>query len=79
MDWHDYISVDPNIIFGKPAVKGTRLGVELILDFLAAGWTEEMLFEAYPGLTPEALRAIYLYGADLIAEWAKATRLVEAR
>lgn len=66
MDWRDYISVNPDILFGKPAVTGTRLGVETVLDFLAAGWTEAMLFDAYPRLTAEALQAVYLYGAALL-------------
>ncbi len=51
MNWRDYIVTDPEILVGKPAVKGTRLSVDLILDRLADGWTAEDLYQAYPRLT----------------------------
>ena len=41
VDWKDRIYIDPEILVGKPIIKGTRLAVELILDLLAQGWTEE--------------------------------------
>ena len=64
MDWHIYIHSNPNILSGKPVVKGTRLSVEFILSLLANGWTEEQLFESYPGLTEDALHAIFAYAAE---------------
>lgn len=76
MDWHDYISIDPNIIFGKPAVKGTRMGVEFLLELFAAGWDEEMVLENYSHLSPESLRAVFSYGADAISERVAADELV---
>ena len=66
MDWRNYIVRDPNILFGKPTVKGTRISVEVIINFLAAGWTREELFDSYPNLTPESLQACLLYVADLL-------------
>ncbi|MFN9297092.1 MAG: DUF433 domain-containing protein, partial [Acidobacteriota bacterium] len=39
MNWQDRITVDPNVLVGKPVIKGTRLAVEFIVDLLAAGWT----------------------------------------
>jgi uncharacterized protein (DUF433 family) len=58
MNWKDYITADPQILVGKPVVKGTRLSVELILDRLADGWTQEEILRAYPSLTPQSLQAV---------------------
>lgn len=76
MDWHDYISVNPNIIFGKPAVTGTRMGVEFLLELFAAGWDEAMVLENYSHLTLESLQAVFAYGAESIAEWVVLHELV---
>lgn len=61
MNWQDYIHSDSGILAGKPVVKGTRLSVEFILERLASGWTEQMILENYPSLTPESIRAVYAY------------------
>ena len=61
MNWQDYIHSDPKIVGGKPVIKGTRLSVEFILGRLADGWSEQMILESYPRLTPESLRALYAY------------------
>jgi uncharacterized protein (DUF433 family) len=59
------ISVDPNICFGKPCVKETRIWVSLILDFLSNKMsTEEILIE-YPQLTIDDVRACIAYGAEM--------------
>jgi uncharacterized protein (DUF433 family) len=68
MDWREYIHADPDILLGKPVVKGTRLAVEFILRLFAAGWTEQQVLESYPSLTPEALRAIFAFVADRVQE-----------
>lgn len=68
MNWRDYVVSDPEILVGKPAVKGTRLSVDLILDRLADGWTAEDLFQAYPRLTPEALQAVFAFAADVLKD-----------
>jgi uncharacterized protein (DUF433 family) len=68
MNWRDYIVSDPEILVGKPALKGTRLSVDLILDRLADGWTTEDLFQAYPRLTPEALQAVFAFAAEVLKE-----------
>ena len=60
-NWHDYIVSDEGVLLGKPAFKGTRLSVDFILGRLADGWTEQQLFESYPRLTREHLRAAYSY------------------
>ena len=59
MSWQDYIHSDPEVLLGKPVVKGTRLAIEFLLGLLAAGWTQEQILENYPSLTPEALRAVF--------------------
>lgn len=68
MNWRDYIVSDPEILVGKPAVKGTRLSVDLILDRLADGWTAEDLFRSYPHLTPEALQAVFAFAAEVLKD-----------
>jgi uncharacterized protein (DUF433 family) len=62
------ISVDPNVCFGKPCIRGTRLWVSLILDNLADGVGERELIEAYPQLQPEDIRAAIAYGALVTRE-----------
>jgi uncharacterized protein (DUF433 family) len=41
MNWHEHISVDPKVLVGKPVVKGTRIAVELVLEQMANGWTQQ--------------------------------------
>jgi len=62
------ISIDPNVCFGKPCIRGTRIWVSLILDFLANGMTTEEVLEEYPQLTIEDLRAAIAYGAEMTRE-----------
>lgn len=66
IDWSQYIHQDPDILVGKPVVKGTRLSVGFLLDVCAAGWTREQIFDSYPHLTPEALRAVFAFAADSV-------------
>lgn len=62
------ISVDPNICFGKPCIRGTRIWVSLILDFLANGETIEDILLEYPHLTREDVLAAIAYGAEMSRE-----------
>ena len=64
----DRISVDPNVCFGKPCIRGTRIWVSLILDFLAGGMTMKEIVEEYPQLTEEDIRAAIAYGAEMSRE-----------
>lgn len=57
------ISIDPNVCFGKPCIRGTRIWVSLLLDFLAAGTTSAEILEEYPHLTAEDILAAIAYGA----------------
>ena len=62
------IVVDPEILAGKPAVRGTRLAVEFILELLAAGQSENDLLTNYPGLTREDILACLSYASYLAHE-----------
>ena len=59
------ITIDPQVCFGKPCIRGHRLWVALILDLLAGGWTVPELLEQYPGLEAEDVLACIAYGAEL--------------
>ena len=62
------ITIDPRICGGKPCIKGTRIWVSLILDFLADDMTEAELLDQYPGLTHEDVLAAIAYGAEAARE-----------
>jgi uncharacterized protein (DUF433 family) len=62
------ISIDPNVCFGKPCIRGTRIWVSLVLDFLANGSSIEEILAEYPGLTTEDVRAAIAYGAEMTRE-----------
>jgi len=62
------IAVDPRIFFGKPCVRGTRIWVSLLLDFLASGATIEEILENYPQLKREDVLAAIAYGAEMSRE-----------
>ena len=62
------ISIDPQICFGKPCIRGHRIWVSLILDFMASGMTFEELLEEYPGIELEDLYACVAYGAEMSRE-----------
>jgi uncharacterized protein (DUF433 family) len=64
----DRISIDPNICFGKPCIKGTRIWVSLILDLMAGGETEDQIIAAYPQLQLEDVRAALAYAAEVTRE-----------
>jgi uncharacterized protein (DUF433 family) len=61
MDWREYITSDPQILFGKPVITGTRIPVDLLLEKLAAGNSRKEILEAYPKLTPEGIQACLQY------------------
>lgn len=64
--WNQYIEQRPEILGGKPVIKGTRIGVDLILEKIGNGETIEDLLLAYPHLTKEAILACISYGAMLV-------------
>ncbi len=68
MNWREHIHSDPEILLGKPVVKGTRLSVEFILGLFASGWTEQQVLENYPTLTRKSLQAVFAFAADCMKE-----------
>ena len=59
------ISIDPNVCFGKPCIRGTRIWVSLILDFLADGMTTAEIIAEYPYLKEQDILAAIAYGAEM--------------
>ena len=64
MDWRDHIVSNPEILVGKPVVKGTRISVELILGWLGNGWTYEQILESYPHITRDDILAALAFAAE---------------
>lgn len=62
------ISIDPNVCFGKPCIRGHRVWVSLILDLLASGMTVSEIIEQYPGLEDADVYACIAYGAEMARE-----------
>ncbi len=62
------ISIDPNVCFGKPCIRGHRIWVSLILDLLADGCTVERILADYPGPEEADVRACIAYGAEMSRE-----------
>jgi len=55
-------------LLAKPTIKGTRISVELILELLAAGWSEKAILESYPNLTKTSLKAVFAYLRDCLEQ-----------
>jgi uncharacterized protein (DUF433 family) len=69
VDWKDHIASDPEILRGKPRIKGTRIPAGLVLGHLAAGQTAEEIIAEFPDLTRDQIAACLDYARDL-AEFA---------
>ena len=69
MPLSERIVLDPNILAGKPVIRGTRLAVEFILELLAAGQSESELLAHYPGLSREDILACLSYASYLAHEY----------
>ena len=68
MDWRERIIVDPNILVGKPVIKGTRISVELLMDRLSDGWTMEDILAAYPHISREDVLAAISFVTEIFKE-----------
>ena len=66
MSWQERIVIDPEILVGKPVIKGTRLAVEFIIELLAQGWSEADILRNYPGLTQEDIKACLSYASNAL-------------
>ncbi len=62
------ITINPNVCFGKPCIRGHRIWVSLILDFLASGMSVEEVVDEYPDLSREDVLACIAYGAEMSRE-----------
>lgn len=62
------ITINPNVCFGKPCIRGHRIWVSLILDMLSEGMSHAQILEDYPGLEEEDLLACIAYGAEMSRE-----------
>lgn len=62
------ISIDPNVCFGKPCIRGHRIWVSLILDLLASGWSVQEVLNNYPGIEEADILACIAYGAEMSRE-----------
>ena len=64
MNYRDYITIEPNKRSGKPCVRGLRITVYEVLEYLASDMTEEQILEDFPDLTREDFKACIAYAAD---------------
>lgn len=62
--WEDRIEVNPQVLLGKPVVKGTRLSVEFVIDLLAQGWSDEEILRNYPHLSRADIHACLAYAGN---------------
>ena len=62
------ITIDPNVCGGKPCIRGHRIWVSLILDFLASGMTVADILKEYPQLTPVDIQACLAYASEMTRE-----------
>lgn len=68
MEWRDRITSDPAVLVGKPVIRGTRISVELILGWLANGWTYEQILEAYPHITRDDILAALAFTEQMLRD-----------
>jgi uncharacterized protein (DUF433 family) len=63
MAWEERIEVNPQVLVGKPVIKGTRISVEFVIDLLARGWSVEQVLDEYDHLTREDIQACLAYAS----------------
>lgn len=68
MEWRERITSDPAVLVGKPVIRGTRISVELILGWLANGWTYEQILETYPHITQEDILAALAFAEEMMRD-----------
>jgi uncharacterized protein (DUF433 family) len=66
MFWQNRITIDPNVLVGKPIVKGTRISVEFVIELLGRGWTVEQVLGEYDHLTREDVQACLAYASEVL-------------
>jgi uncharacterized protein (DUF433 family) len=66
MDWRSRIVADPDVLVGKPVIKGTRIAVDLVMELLAAGYTPDQIRQQYDHLTLDDIHACLAYAREVI-------------
>ncbi|MGD9854965.1 MAG: DUF433 domain-containing protein [Planctomycetaceae bacterium] len=66
MAWQDRIAIDPQVLTGKPVIKGTRIAVEFVIDLLGRGWTTEEILGEYDHLSAEDIQACLAYAGEVL-------------
>ena len=66
MNWQEHITIDSDVLVGKPVIKNTRLSVDFILELLAQGWPESEILRNYPGITSTDIRACLAYASETL-------------
>lgn len=66
IQWQEFIISDPEILFGKPVIKGTRVPVHIILEKLGMGETIPELLRAYPRVSEQAIHACLIFAAETV-------------
>ena len=66
MEWRNRIVADPNVLVGKPVIKGTRISVELVMELLAAGYSAEQVLKQYNHLTLDDIHACLAYAREVL-------------
>jgi uncharacterized protein (DUF433 family) len=61
----DRITIDSSVRFGKPCIRGHRITVQEILEWLSGGASQQQILDDYPQLEPEDFLAVYAYAAEL--------------
>jgi len=64
--YHDRINIDPNILFGKPVFKGTRIPISIVLKMLRDGATFQKILNEYPRLTEDDIKAALDYSVFIV-------------
>src|SRR6266436_4245563 len=64
---HPRITLAPDVLAGKPVIRGTRLSVEFVIGLMADGWSEADILENYPGITHEDILACLAYARDTLS------------
>lgn len=65
-DWRNHIESNSKVLFGKPVIKGTRIGVDMILEKLGAGYSLEDILDAYPAIGKDDVYACLLFASSII-------------
>jgi uncharacterized protein (DUF433 family) len=66
--WRNRIERAPDVLAGKPVIRGTRLSVEFILELLGAGWTEADILGNYPSVSSDDIQACLLFAAAIVGD-----------